>query len=123
MVSVDPGKARARVKVGEMEIPNVHVGQLAAGGMSLWWMPEEGEQVMIGAPGGDLSQAVVMAALYASNAPSSDPQTPLFELQGGEIHFNGTLVVTGDVIASGISLVTHVHSGVETGGGTTGEPQ
>lgn len=38
--------------------------------------------------------------------------------------FNGTLNVTGDVIAGAetISLVTHVHDGVTTGGGNTGEP-
>jgi hypothetical protein len=33
-----------------------------------------------------------------------------------------TLVVTGDVIATGISLVTHIHSGVATGPHDTGPP-
>lgn len=32
-------------------------------------------------------------------------------------------VVTGDVTADGISLKSHVHSGIEPGGGTTGAPQ
>lgn len=32
------------------------------------------------------------------------------------------LEVTGDVTAGGISLKTHIHAGVEPGGGTSGEP-
>lgn len=35
----------------------------------------------------------------------------------------GTLSATVDVTAAGISLVDHVHGGVEPGGGTTGAPQ
>lgn len=35
---------------------------------------------------------------------------------------NGSLHTTGDVVANGISLDSHVHSGVQTGGGNTGGP-
>lgn len=35
---------------------------------------------------------------------------------------SATVTVTGDVIASGKSLVTHIHGGVQTGGGNTGVP-
>lgn len=35
----------------------------------------------------------------------------------------GSLTCEGDVTASGISLKTHTHSGVQTGGGNTGGPQ
>lgn len=35
----------------------------------------------------------------------------------------GSLTCEGDVKASGISLKTHTHSGVQTGGGNTGGPQ
>lgn len=34
-----------------------------------------------------------------------------------------TVTVTGDVVASGISLVNHVHGGVRAGGETSGAPQ
>ena len=34
----------------------------------------------------------------------------------------GTLTTTGDVVANGISLDSHVHGGVTTGGGDTGAP-
>lgn len=36
---------------------------------------------------------------------------------------NGSASFTGDVIANGISLDNHVHSGVQPGSGTTGKPQ
>lgn len=36
---------------------------------------------------------------------------------------DGTMKTTGDVVAGGISLQTHVHSGVQGGSGTTGGPQ
>ncbi|MEM0404003.1 DUF3277 family protein [Escherichia coli] len=36
---------------------------------------------------------------------------------------SGTITVTNDVTASGISVATHKHGGVQTGGGTTGGPQ
>lgn len=35
---------------------------------------------------------------------------------------NGNMEVTGDVVASGVSLVNHVHSGVQSGGSDTGPP-
>lgn len=38
------------------------------------------------------------------------------------ITIHGTVTVTGDVIADGISLKTHKHGGVTTGGGQTGVP-
>lgn len=41
----------------------------------------------------------------------------------GNIAINGNITLTGgDVTADGISLKTHVHGGVEPGGGTTGKP-
>jgi hypothetical protein len=36
---------------------------------------------------------------------------------------NNDVTVSGDVVASGISLVSHVHGGVESGGSTTSTPQ
>lgn len=41
----------------------------------------------------------------------------------GDMELRGQIGVTGDVTAGGISLINHVHSGVETGGGTSGGPQ
>jgi phage baseplate assembly protein gpV len=36
--------------------------------------------------------------------------------------FNGTIMTTGDVVAGTVSLESHVHTGVTTGGGETGGP-
>lgn len=41
----------------------------------------------------------------------------------GGISITGDVTVNGDVVADGISLKSHVHGGVETGGGQTGGPQ
>ena len=44
-------------------------------------------------------------------------------LAGGAMTASVNIETTSDVVASGISLNNHVHSGVEPGGGTTGGPQ
>lgn len=41
----------------------------------------------------------------------------------GNLTVNGTVTATADVLGSGISLKSHVHSGVTGGSGTTGTPQ
>ena len=39
-----------------------------------------------------------------------------------DITVNGDITATGDVVGGGISLKTHVHSGVTSGGSNTGTP-
>ncbi len=41
----------------------------------------------------------------------------------GNVDITGTVTVSEDVVASGISLVTHKHGGVQTGSGTTAVPK
>jgi len=41
----------------------------------------------------------------------------------GDVTIKGNLTATGDVTAGGISLESHTHSGVESGGSSTGKPQ
>ncbi|MCQ4319724.1 phage baseplate assembly protein V [Stutzerimonas stutzeri] len=41
----------------------------------------------------------------------------------GDVDITGTVTVSEDVVASGISLVNHTHGGVDTGPGSTGAPQ
>jgi phage baseplate assembly protein gpV len=85
-------------------------------------MPSVGEQVVIACPSGDVAQGIILASVFAGNAPSADPATPMIDLAGGALVINGDLQVTGDVIASGISLVTHTHGGVAPGGASTNSP-
>lgn len=40
----------------------------------------------------------------------------------GDVAIAGTVTVSEDVIASGVSLVTHRHTGITPGGALTGEP-
>jgi len=44
-----------------------------------------------------------------------------FKLQG-DVDIEGLVTVTRDVVAAGISLVKHPHSGVQVGNGKTGAP-
>lgn len=41
----------------------------------------------------------------------------------GDVAVSGTLTASTDVVGGGISLKSHRHGGVSTGGGTTGTPQ
>ena len=41
---------------------------------------------------------------------------------GGSAHFSGSMSVTGDVTAQGVSVHNHVHKGVTPGGGNSGTP-
>lgn len=122
VTAVNAGTARARVQLGELGTPEIPVGQLRAGALSFWWMPTVGEQVVVAAPSGDIARAVILCSIFAGNAPSADAGTPMIDLAGGKIIFNGDIEVMGDVTASGVSLVHHNHPGIEPGGGNTGEP-
>jgi len=46
----------------------------------------------------------------------------VFEIKGGVVTITGKVVVSGDVVAGGVSLTTHTHSGVKKGGDTSGPP-
>lgn len=63
----------------------------------------------------------------AGNCSISVNGTTTLSCPGGttinsDVHINGTVTCSEDVIASGISLVSHIHSGVTPGGGTTSGP-
>lgn len=122
VTAVNAATGRARVKIGDLVTPEIPVSQMRAGALSFWWMPGVGEQVVVACPSGDVAQGVVIASVFAGNAPSADAATPMIQLAGGTLVVDGNLEVTGDVIASGVSLVTHTHRGVVPGGGNTGEP-
>lgn len=122
VTDINAAAAKAVVEIGDIGTHEIAVMQLRAGALSFWWMPEAGEQVLIVAPSGDMARAVIVGSIYAGNAPSGDAGTPMIDLAGGTMNINGTLTVTGDVIASGVSLVNHTHGGVQSGGANTGAP-
>ena len=43
-------------------------------------------------------------------------------VQDGSTQLTGTITSAGDITGAGISLSTHTHGGVQTGGGSTGAP-
>lgn len=122
VTGVNPGAATARVDLGGLPSPELPVGQLRAGALSFWWMPSVGEQVLVGCPSGDVAQGVIICAIFAGNAPSSNAAVPMIDLAGGEMEIKGTLKITGDVVAQGVSLVTHTHKDVAPGASNTGVP-
>ena len=132
-----------RVAFGDdLTSPPLSVGALRAGGMQVWWMPSLDEQVVVASPSGDLARGVILSSIHAGNEPSTDITRPTIDLRGGEmvirggklkieadleivgqIEITGPITCDADVVASGISLTSHVHGGVLPGGATSGGPQ
>ncbi len=129
VTAIDNGTGRARVQIGDLLTPPLQVMQLRSGTIRMHWMPSVGEQVTIAAPSGDMARAFVMGALpIDGNMVAPDAASPTMDLGGGtlrlvgNLYIDGNVEVTGDVVASGISLVTHTHGGVVPGGANTQEP-
>lgn len=150
--SVDFGAATARVRIGEIVTAALPMLTARAGQDRAWWPYEPGEQVCVFAPSGNLSAGVIMGAVFSGSAPAPgdraglhrqvyqdgtvieyDRQASHFRMHLGSgsaeivapggIAITGTITVQGDVIADGISLKTHIHGGVQSGGSNTGGPQ
>ena len=102
--NVDPDAKQVRVAVDGNVTGWIDWGVWRAGLLSVWSCPDRGEKVLIAAPAGDLSMAVVLCSLYSDNggeSPSSDPEETYIKFPDGstlvynhgENEFN--LVVTG----------------------------
>lgn len=134
VIDMAPGSASASVQIGDLTTPPLPVGQLAAGDRAFWWMPAVGDQVLVACPSGDIAQGIIVCAIFAGNAPSTDAAVPMIDLAGGKMQISGDLEITGnititgsitsgaDVVASGISLTGHRHAGVTAGSAETGGP-
>lgn len=135
VTDVDPANARARVTFGgETSSAWLHFSTSRAGGARVWSPPVAGEQVIVVSPMGDTSMGVITGSVPNNDfpPPSSDGATYQIDMPGGvsisvaggtiSITAPGNVVVNGDVIADGISLKTHVHSGVQRGGSNTDQP-
>lgn len=81
VISIDNGNGRARVRVGELELPPIPVMQIRSGDIKMHWMPSPGEQVTIAAPSGDMARAFVMGALpIDGNMVAPDAGSPTMDL-------------------------------------------
>ena len=110
-----------------------------------YWMPDPDEQVMcMFMPTGNAEGYVLFSVRGTANTPKAGAQGKRYVRFGDgavveydrsantmtinvpgpvNITANGNVNVTGDVIADGISLKTHVHGGVTSGGSITSSPQ
>ena len=116
---------------------------IAANGLRIACPSEIGTQVLVVPVEGDAEHPVVVARLFdVSIVPPMSPATgkPVqpgeigifldggcyMHLSQGSVFLNGKIIihgsvqVDGDVVAAGISLVEHIHKGVQTGGGVSG---
>lgn len=75
-----------------------------------FWIPQNaGDQVVVLSPGGDTTKGIVYPGPFAGAAPVGN--------------FDGVFTGLGDVVASDISLVKHVHGGISSGPSNTDIPE
>lgn len=113
MVVIATVTARAGKKVKVAWADGVESGWLSLAQLGSkdqkFWIPQNaGDQVVVLSPGGDTTKGIVYPGPFAGAAPAGN--------------FDGTFTGVGDVVASGISLVNHVHPGDGLGPGDTGKP-
>lgn len=123
---------RARVRIGDLLTGWLRMGTARAGDAHASWGYSIGEEVLVVAGSGDLRQGVIVCAL-ANGTNAADaaagtyratfPGGVSIEISGGAIAITapGNITVNGDVIADGVSLVTHTHPHGDPAG-TTGAP-
>lgn len=70
VAELDPAKARVRIKSGKLTTGWLPWTVGRAGPDRQWSAPEVGEQVIIAAPSGDLTQAIVLGSLYQKKHPA-----------------------------------------------------
>jgi phage baseplate assembly protein V len=145
--SINPAKCAARVAFGDKSnLVSYELPVLVRGSFQVkdYWMPSPGEQVVcVFLPSGN-AQGFIIGALYSDKdkTPVSDQNKRHIKFTDGtvieydqgthtltinavgpvNIVAAGSVNVTGDVIADGVSLKTHVHSDVTAGPDITGPP-
>ncbi len=92
---VNYSNAKARVEIGDLVTDWLPWVTGRAGDTKDWHPVDIGEQVVVLAPSGDLSQGVILPALYKENAPSNsgDKHTTVYK-DGSTVSFdrsNGTI--------------------------------
>lgn len=103
---------------------------------------DDGEQVLVCCPSGEMDNGIIVCAIPQVGKPAANPNPDLLTLlnsgagliqydrQSGELTIRATALkiiapITqsgGDITSDGISAQHHLHGGVRSGAGTTGEP-
>lgn len=84
---------------------------------------EDGTQIRYDSQSSEL-QVNVKGKIIVQAADSIDIKTvgSISISAGGHTQFKGNISVAGDVVANGVSLTSHKHSGVQSGGSNTAGP-
>lgn len=142
IAEADHAKGLYRVKIGQSDDGDYLTGwirprQLAAGGVKIDVLLNEGEQVDVVSENGDLTDAMVEMSAYSDKNARENSDTPMHIKIAGDaviiaakvritadVEITGRLDVTGDgVTHNGTNIGdTHRHDGVTSGGSLTGEP-
>ncbi len=147
---VDTLNARLRVRCGELLTGWLPWLTPAGGSMRAWRAPSVGEQCLLLCPSGRIEGAFVLCGIYSDAMPAPEtaqdvhamhyndgavlrydqvnhvlqaalPATGTATISApGGVTIEGNITVTGDVVAGGISLIHHVHGGIQPGGANTG---
>jgi phage baseplate assembly protein V len=125
---------KARVRVGELLTGWLRMGTRRAGDAHESWAYSVGEEVLVISTSGNMAQGVIVCALAnganaaqaaAGTFKTTYPGGEIIEIAGGVVTITapGNVIVNGDVIANGISLINHVHGGITPGPTDTGKPK
>ena len=125
---------KARVRTGELLTGWLRMGTRRAGDAHESWGYSAGEEVLVISTSGNMAQGVIVCALAnganaaqaaAGKFKTTYPGGEIIEIAGGEVTITapGNVIVNGDVIANGISLINHVHGGILPGPADTGKPK
>jgi len=149
--SVDLGSATAVFRGGDVLSPPLPWMEWA-GSFRTWTPPSAGEQVILLCPEGDIAGGVILRGIYSNAfpAPANDATHQIHGAAGlvitltddglqivapgdveitgnvqitGDVNVTGTVTADTDVVADSISLKSHTHGGVQSGGSNTGAPQ
>ena len=121
---VDYSKAKARVEIGDLCTDWLPWIAARAGDNISWHPLDIGEQVIVLSPSGDLSQGIILPALYRGEAISSNSDIhKLLYKDGSSIEFDRgsgvlTIDVKGDVIVKAGGNVNVDASSISLAGGT-----
>ncbi|MEY8099040.1 phage baseplate assembly protein V [Falsihalocynthiibacter sp. S25ZX9] len=121
VVVLDRAGARAKVKWGDgAESDWLAIAQLGSVELPVWFPPSVGTQVVVLSPGGDTTKGIVYPGPFSGPVPAGNFVGSI--VGTGEVTLTGNVTVAGDVVASGVSLTTHTHGGVISGGSNTSGP-
>lgn len=150
IASVDLAGGVATVETGDVTSPPLPWTE-QAGAFRTWSPPSDGEQVILLCPEGDIAGGIILRGLFSNSfpAPASDGNQHIHGAGGlvisltpdgllitapGDVTIEGNITVTGDVgvigtvtattdvVGGGISLKSHTHGGVQSGGAQTSAP-